>query len=112
MAKNGDKPRSLEDELDDKIREAQDQVRRAQDGVKIAAKRHEGIQRQADSFTGGLAKITGNPAPFIVAQATLLERSAKSSAEAKRRAIQDNTGADNELANLVLARQQLKQMRS
>jgi len=112
MAKNGDKPRSLEDELDDKIREAVDQVRRAQDGVKAASKRHDDVQRQADSFTAGLAKITGDPAPFIVAQATLLARSAKSSAEARRRAVQDNAGADNELADLTLARQQLKQMRA
>jgi hypothetical protein len=112
MAKNGGKVPGLEDELEDKIRQAQDEVRRAQDGVKSTSKRHEGIQRQADAFKAGLEKITGEPAPFIAAQATALERSAKNSAEDKRRADQESVGADNELADLMLARDQLKQMRS
>jgi multidrug resistance efflux pump len=111
MAKNGGKASGFEDELEDKLRQAQDQVRRAQDGVKKAAKRHEGIQREADAFKAGLAKITGAPAPFIAEQMATLERSAKSSAEDQRRAVQASAGADNELAELLLARHQLKEMR-
>ncbi|MBI3514012.1 MAG: hypothetical protein HY060_08120, partial [Proteobacteria bacterium] len=76
MAKNGDRIPGLEEELDDKIRQAQDTVRRAHDGVKSEGKRHEKLQRQADAFRAGLAKITGEPAPFIAAHLKGLERTA------------------------------------
>jgi hypothetical protein len=111
MAKGGGKVPGLEGELEAKIREARDKVRCAQDGVKSQAKRHENIQRQVDAFKSGLGKISGEPAPFIAEHLKVLERSAKAAAEDERRVAQEVTAVDKELADLVLARNQLREMR-
>jgi hypothetical protein len=111
MAKNGSKIPGLDGELDAKIRDAQDKVRCAQEDVKTQAKHHEAMQRQVELFKAGLSKITGEPAPFIAEHFKTLERSAKAAAEDERRRVREGAAIDKELADLVLARQQLKEMR-
>jgi hypothetical protein len=111
MAKNGNRIPGFEDEVEDKLRQAQDRVRKGQDGVASHAKRHDLARRQLDGFKAGMQKIQGDPAPLIAERLKALEKSAVNVAEDKQRATRELAAAEQELAEFTLARDQLKQMR-
>lgn len=111
MAKNGGKIPGFEDEIEDKFRQAQDRVRTGRDGVATHSKRQSAAQRQVDDFKAGMQKIQGDPASLIVERLKALEKSAGNLAEDGLRATRELAAAEQELAALTLARDQLKQMR-